>query len=98
MNENASEVEIYKFVSFIDNCDFAVAAPVWVAQTWEFKDGRSDEFVEGLNTFMGSIFGKKAPGQVSINWVSVNVAYAATHGMVMNFPSMAAYQEWNQLF
>ncbi|MDG1003116.1 MAG: hypothetical protein P8P54_14705 [Pseudomonadales bacterium] len=78
--------------------NFAVAAPVWLAQTLEFKEGRSDEFVEGLNTFMGSKLGKKAPGQVALNWVSVNGANAATHGMVMNFPSMAAYQEWNQLF
>jgi hypothetical protein len=60
----------FKFMSLLVLsiiANFAVAAPVWLAQTLEFKEGRSDEFVEGLNTFMGSKLGKKAPGQVALN-------------------------------
>lgn len=74
------------------------AAPVWVAQTLEFKPGGSDRFIAGLNRFMASELGQKTPGNVALNWLSVNGTDQATHGMVMTFPSMEAFQKWNTTF
>jgi hypothetical protein len=77
---------------------FASSAPVWTVQSLEFKPGMNQHFIAGLNAFMATDLGKQAPGGVALNWVAVNGADRATHGMVMSFPSMKAFQDWNQTF
>ena len=85
------------FTSAVKADDHTLVSPtnVWTAQNIVFKDGQQQAFRAGLAKFMNSDMGKSMPGQVFYNWIVSDGDAPATHSLVLVFPSMAAWSNWN---